>query len=606
MKIVNKETKEIFDFENKRFSGNENTKCPKCKDSRKKGNANKTPFTWNHDKQVGNCHNCGAVFYSISALSRNNKQYERPVWVNNTELSDKAVKFFESRGISQFTLRRANVTSQTKWMPKSNAITDVICFNYFDGEELINVMYRGPQKDIQFFKDGEMIIYNLNAVKGKKEFVIVEGQPDCLAYMESGIENVCSVPNGAANFDFLDKHFDLFDACETLYVAVDDDVAGIALRNEIIRRVGIEKCRIVDFEGEKDANDYLMSRGKEALNNTIKNAKEIPIEGITTVDDVWDDMIYSFRNGKVHGTTTYMRRLDSHWTWRSREVTLWTGYMNEGKTCFFTDLAVKKAANEGIKFGIFTPENYPVGEYYDELIHAYVGKSTDKRYNNCMTEEEYFIAKDFIHNHFFIVDPKDEDYTPDNVLKLMRVLIKKYGINHCLFDPYNQFDHVMPNGQREDLYIAKFMSKLKRFSINNDVGVHLIAHQVTPEFRGGDDYPQPDPYKIKGGGTFTDKADNTNIVWRPFKKSDYQDTTVRIIVSKVKKQKLVGVPGQIDIKYDVLRNQFYDECDGVTDLFRDYSEPLKNQNDADVNIESFRFSDTEPRLDMLDEVDMPF
>ena len=47
-----------------------------------------------------------------------------------------------------------------------------------------------------------------------------------------------------------------------------------------------------------------------------------------------------------------------------------------------------------------------------------------------------------------------------------------------ILDPYNQFDHNQGT-QREDLYISKFMAKLKHFAIINDVAVHLVAHQVS-------------------------------------------------------------------------------------------------------------------------------
>jgi hypothetical protein len=40
-------------------------------------------------------------------------------------------------------------------------------------------------------------------------------------------------------------------------------------------------------------------------------------------------------------------------------------------------------------------------------------------------------------------------------------LVKKKGIRGVIIDPYNTVEHLMNNGEREDLYISRFMSQLK-------------------------------------------------------------------------------------------------------------------------------------------------
>ena len=116
----------------------------------------------------------------------------------------------------------------------------------------------------------------------------------------------------------------------------------------------------------------------------------------------------------------------------------------------------------------------------------------------------------------------------------------------------------MERGEREDLYISRFMTKLKKFAVVYDISIHLVAHQVTPIVQSGQDYPQPDQYKIKGGGTFSDKADNVVIVWRPLKQSLHDSTLVKIIVSKIKKQRLVGIPGDVDLFYSRSKAQYFE------------------------------------------------
>jgi twinkle protein len=582
MKIVCKETKETFILDTNRSSGIESTKCPKCSDTRKK--KNDKCFNWNHNDEVGKCHNCGNAFYLFKEMKQQ-KIYERPK-VNNTELTDEALEYFLKRGISQFTLRQLNVSSGFDYMPQYEKEVKTIHFNFFRGEDLINIKYRAANKKFKLHKDAELIFYNENCISKNKEIIIVEGEVDCLSVFECGFHNCVSVPNGASNFDFLDNYYDTFELLDKVIIAVDNDEKGIELKNELIRRIGQEKCSIVDFKDCKDANDYLLKYGKATLSECIRNSNDLPIDGVTTVENVWEEMIYTFRNGKRHGTTTFFKGFDEHWTWRTSEVNAWTGYANDGKTCFFNQLCVLKAKHDGWKFSIFSPENYPISELYDELIHCYVGKSTDKLYN-AMSVEEYEQASLFINDHFFAIDC--EDFKIDTVLSKMKYLIKKRGVKGCLIDPYNQIEHEFKNGEQEHLYVSRFMTILKRFAVNNDVSMNLIAHQVTPKLvRGDANYPKPDMYNIKGGGTFTDKVDNVISVWRPFRLSNIQDPSVMVIVGKVKKQRLVGVPGEFEFTYDFKKNQYFDGSEMY----------IPEQKDINARYEkeiqpNFDFSDTQ-------------
>lgn len=585
MKALNKNNCQEYEINVTKSSGKQKIVCPACVESR--SNKSDKALSWDIAQQVGKCHYCEAVFYVKKEQAQMKKEYKRPQ-ENNTDLTAHAVKWFEGRGISQFTLRQMKVSSGTDWMPKAQKEVETIRFNYYRDSELVNIKYRGPNKDFKLHPNAELVFYNLDEIKGLKEIIIVEGEIDCLSVFECGHHNVVSVPNGAGNFDFIENCFDLLEGLDSAIIAVDDDLKGRELQEKLILSIGAEKCKLVDFKGEKDANEYLMRFGAEDLKKVIDEAKDIPIDGVVYVDDVWSNMLHQFRNGQKVGTTTHYRNLDEHWAWRESEVNIWTGYANEGKSAFFNQLMIIKAKHDGWKFAIFTPENYPVTDLYNELIHCYVGKTTDKRYSTVMSEQEYEQAARFIHEHFFAIVP-DDNYELKNVLGKMKYLIRKYGVKGCLIDPYNQIDHQMKSGEREDLYISRFMSKLKKFAVDNDISFNLVAHQNTPNIDGRTDYPRPDTYRIKGGGTFTDKADNVIVVWRPYRKSDYTNTTVTICVEKVKKQKLVGIPGQLDLQYDFAKNQYYDEQEPVYSKLSKPKQELVNYYETEPN-EEFDFS----------------
>ncbi len=71
-----------------------------------------------------------------------------------------------------------------------------------------------------------------------------------------------SVPNGAggANLQWLDRFVDQhFDDKAEIILAMDTDKRGVALRDELVRRLGVDRCKVVAWgEGCKDANEYLL------------------------------------------------------------------------------------------------------------------------------------------------------------------------------------------------------------------------------------------------------------------------------------------------------------------------------------------------------------
>ena len=127
-------------------------------------------------------------------------------------------------------------------------------------------------------------------IVGYEDCVIVEGEMDVLALHEAGIKNVISVPNGATlnnnNLDYLDNCIDYFDDKQRIVLAVDADEPGQMLKQELVRRLGAEVCYLVDFNGEKDANDYLLEHGAELLRNAIHSARPVPLENVSTLKDV--------------------------------------------------------------------------------------------------------------------------------------------------------------------------------------------------------------------------------------------------------------------------------------------------------------------------------
>lgn len=540
--------------------------CPFCSAERKKKTDKCVSLHW--DTGFFNCNHCGEKGQLHTFKKKENvKHYAKPILSNlNIDYSERFINYITNvRSIDFNALKALKVRESKEWMPQTKKEENCICFDYYFKNELINVKYRDGKKNFKLFKDAEKIFYNLDNIATEETCVIVEGEFDVLSFATSGVLNVVSVPNGfnlkgELNLDYIDNYYNYFENKEIIYIAVDNDEAGQKGQKELIRRFGAEKCKIVDFGDCKDANDYLIKYGKNALANTIKLAKDVKIEGIFTISDVTASMLNGYRNGQNRGETTGVKEVDKAWTWRGGEVNLWTGYQNEGKSLFLNQLCLIRAVLSGIKVAVFSPENFPLDDFYNDLIETYIGKSCDPFYqNNYMSESEYKEGMNFIKDYFFVIYP-EKDFKLQTIFDKAKYLVKKHGVRTLLIDPYNTIEHLMNNGEREDLYISRFMTQLKRFSIENDLSVNLVAHQLTARKNDKDNgrYFRPELNNIKGGGTFADKADNVMYVWRPNRALDFKDPDVVFGSQKIKKQKLVGIPQNLDqITFNVRDQRYY-------------------------------------------------
>lgn len=536
-------------------------KCPNCV-SIGKTNVNDTCLSIELTTGLYHCHKCswkGCV--KPFEKQTMHIEYKLPQKPNITNLTDEALKRFTDRGINQEVLVKNKIAS--------SADGTAIIYPYMRSGSLVNYKTR-LLREKKFFqaKEAEPIIFNYDRVCNSKEIIITEGEDDALSWEVAGYENHTTVNQGAPNendtnvdrkLECITNCFEVFEQAETVYIAVDMDNNGIRLQKELIRRIGAEKCKIVDFSDCKDANEYLVRYGAFELSQRLKIAKEVRVDGVFTLQDNFDSMLNGFRYGLKRGETTYCDEIDKAWKWRTGEVTLWTGYQNEGKSLMLNQLSLIKSYWDGDKFAVFSPENIPMDDFYNDYIEMFIGKTCDKYYGEYqMTEPEYLEASSFVDKHFFLIYP-EYDFKLSTILSKVEFLVRKYGIRHLIIDPYNTIEHLMNAGEREDLYISRFMAMLKKFAVLNDISIHLVAHQLTARKNkeDGNRYFKPDLNNIKGGGTFADKADNVVFVWRPNRAIDFRDTEVMFASQKIKKQKLVARPCEIEnIHFDFKSNRY--------------------------------------------------
>jgi len=543
--------------------------CPLCSELRKKKTDKCASLHW--DSGLGICHHCGESFQLHTYKKKAEvKEFNRPTKWNYTTLSDNLVKWFQSRGISQFTLRMLKVGEGKESMPIKGSWIErnTIHFNFFENNEIVNIKYRDGEKNFKLFKGAKLIFYNLDSISISKEAVIVEGEIDCLSFAEAGINKVVSTPNGstlkAVNLEYLDNCIEYFDNKDKIYLALDNDEAGRNVTKEFIRRLGAERCFLVDFKDCKDANEYLLKYGAESLALTIKEAKEVPIDGVSSVSD-WDSEYDNFLlKGMGKGFTIGKKHFDGIFSTYTGQYIVVTGIPSSGKSDFVDQMCIGYNLQYGWKIAYASPENKPNVIHASKLEAKICGQwiSKPEQINSLWHKS----AKEFIDNNFKFIDL--DRFELDEVLSKTKRLISKFGIKVLVVDPYNKVKLKSAANKNVNDYTNEYLNRIDEFARINDILIILVAHPVKPSGEERKVY-EPDFYSIKGGGEFYDMSPHGLLVHR-----DYDLDMVKVKVLKVKFQHLGENRKYIWCKWNRLNGRYieYDHqsekpemCSGILD-----------------------------------------
>ena len=557
--------------------------CPECHANRTNQRDKSLSVDW--DKCIAHCHYCGKSFFfgktekiyhapkSVQPPRQETKGYKKPGRLANEDSIDKNMKqWFVNRGIPAQIAEAEGITKVCRRMPQTGKVESCIVFPYIVDGELVNRKYRDGAKNFMLESGAKLVPYRIDKIRDTAECIICEGEMDALSFVVAGYNNVISVPNGAQkNLTYLDEFIEThFENKSRIYIASDTDVKGLELRNELVRRFGEEKCRIVTYGKDcKDANELLMSQGAEALRHAIAEAQEVPLEGIFTAEDVKDELLALFEKGLQKGAILGMGELDDLLSVEVGRLMIVTGIPGDGKSEFLDEMAVRFSLKYDWRCAWFSPENFPVTLHHPKLIEKLIGKRFMK---GLMKPMEFESAIGYLSHNFFDILP-EEGYRVDTILEKAEALVRRKGIRIFILDPYNCLEHQIPTGQSETQYISEFLEKLRSFARRRQVLVILAAHPtkmkrdpLTKQF------PVPTMYDISGSAAFFNKADFGIAIER-----DRTKGVTRVHVQKVKFRHL-GQPGVASFQYNTCCGRFVPIEEGKTPDIPDEDPKWDNSN----------------------------
>jgi len=509
--------------------------CPLCSHTRKPKNQKAQCASYDWERGLGTCHNCNTTFqlHTYQRKGSSERVYVRPETPEQfNEVSTNVETWFGTRGISKQTLKDLQVSEGPEFMPQTGKQENTIQFNYFMGDQLINVKYRDGRKNFKLFKGAEKVFYNINSIVGYDTCVIVEGEMDVLALHEAGIPNAISVPNGATlnnnNLDYLDNCIDYFDDKTRIILAVDADEPGQMLQRELVRRLGAEVCFIIDFNGNKDANDYLLEHGAESLRNAIHNARPVPLENVSTLKDVEDELRDFVKNGFKPGFQVGLNNFDKIFSTYTGQFITVTGIPSSGKSDFVDQMVVGYNNNYGWKTAYASPENQPVYLHAHKLMRKHW---QDMPNVGDIGNDKWQEVTNHVNDNYFFIDM--DKYSLEAVLRKGAELVKRKGIKCLVLDPFNKIRDIDCKSDDVNRYTMDYLAKIEAFCKKYDVLTFIVAHPTKMYKTNDGKIEEPTMYNIKGGGEWYDASYHGLLVHR-----DYEAKTTKVKVLKVKFQNL--------------------------------------------------------------------
>lgn len=534
-----------------RTHGNIKTRCPKCDREKRRGGSD-TPLSANIGEGVWLCHRCGysgkiSGHHWSNELRTPPRQYVRPDVTPTKTILGAARDWLTERDIDPDLAADYGVYSD----PSGKNLA----FPYVKHGEVVHVKYRAVyDKKFWSTKDSELTLYGYDDVAGAETIVVTEGEMDRLAFLQAGIEVAVSVPNGApapgakagAKLDFLDGCEEIFQTAKQVIIATDADAPGRVLADELVRRIGPEKCsRVVYPEDCKDANDVLTMHGVRAVAALVNDARPEPISGIVTGDDLTDRLMDLYLNPQDTGLDFGYPALDSIYRVKEGMFTIVTGHSSHGKSTVFDQLLVRLVGRHGWQIAIFSPEQQPLEKHQAQMIEQYAGEPfRDGPARPKMDRATLEEAHRWISDHFTYILP--EDPSVEAILEKAKVLIFRRGIKGLVIDPWNEIEDARPPHMTETQYTNHVLQHLRNFARVYNVHLWLIAHPTKMPNNDMGEEQIPKLQNISGSIHFRNKADFGLTVYRDLLTMPDQ---VDVIVTKSRWMDYAQ-PGRVRFAFD--------------------------------------------------------
>ena len=478
---------------------------------------------------------------------------------------DPAVKYLNSRGISQAIAEKYQITCQTD---KPN----ILCMPFIDEKGIWQfVKYRKTDFDKNRDTNKEWCEKNCKPIlfgmyqcnMANSTLIITEGQMDSLSVSECNIENAVSVPTGANGFTWIPYCWNWVNRFEKIIVFGDYEKGHITLLDDIKKRFKAEiwHVREEDYKDCKDANDILRKYGKSQIRVCIDNAVREPLDYAMDIADIEDVNIY-----EVEKLKTGIKQLDYmlYGGLPFPGVVIVTGKRSEGKSTF-TSQIIANALDQGYKCLAYSGE-LADWQFKGWLVKQLAGQNHTFLYKTKDGEEGYEVSKankailnDWLRGRLQLIDnSKVGSNDTIGLLDAVENIIQQYGVRVVLLDNLMTALSAMAEKSSEKYEMqSQFTKQLTQIAMRYNVLIILVAHKRKNAF-GGDEMDD-----VMGASDITNLA-TVVISYGRDKELGEDQRILRLLKNRLfGKVNFTGWTMDFDIK----SNRIYGKGDDVTKEF---------------------------------------
>lgn len=459
-------------------------------------------------------------------------------------LHPKHEAFLTARGIDPVLARKLGLVTT-----RHAALGNCIAIPYLERGRTINHKYRlTSAKDHRMDDGAPLALWNHDALLADpdKPLIVTEGEWDAIAAIQCGLSRCVSVPNGAPakqtdnlaeskRYQFLWRSKDLLDRVKQIIIAADGDDAGRVLAADLARWFGPERCCFVTYpDGCKDLNDVLLKHGQHGVVDTISSARAYPVKGLYRLEQFPEPPPTTSLSTGIEGLDDYFR------------LTLGTfsvisGWAGHGKTSLLMRmLANLMERGVNVALGSFETMPRPILERRLRACLYRCGEFGPKA-NQPGPADEILAKRLNVIAH--TARDEDTELDLDYIIELAKVAVLRDGVRLLCLDPWNEIEHKRSDNETETEYVSRAIRTLKRFALNYECAVWLVAHPRKPHSDGN---PKPPSlYDLAGSAHFANKADYGLIIHR----DDMAGTQIEARVVKVR-MGLPGKPGRVFLNWD--------------------------------------------------------
>lgn len=493
------------------------------------------------------------------------KRPERPKLVRRLNREGQVYAYLKTRGLTDQALEDFRIAEENdQW----------IVFPYLREDGHINTKYIHIERDEKGKKQcrqeqgAEPCLFGWHALEAKypntRFTCLTEGEIDTITLHQCGVPSL-SIPNGGGGGNkqnWIDQDYDRLNRFDTIYLCMDNDEAGKEAEQEIIRRLGCERIRLVKLPF-KDANECFKNNIK-SFQKYLLSARSLDPDELKSADSFMDEVIDKFypKPGSFKGMKTPWASINNAISFQRKELILWTGFSGSGKSTVLNQVAMNGLLN-GEKFVIASLE-MPARVTLWQMVRQLSG---------CQSPPQDDIRRimKWLGDKLWLFDMTGTAKT-QRLLEVFKYAVKRYDIRNFVTDSLTKCGIADDdlNGQK------KFIEQLCDFGNQFDCTNHLVVHQRKPD----NESARPGKFGVRGSTAMTDEAHTVLSVWR-YAENEFEEE------SRFKKKKNEPEVEKPDTVLSILKNRET----GVLGKFNLFFEPMSLQFSEMRSLTGIRYLD---------------